>query len=399
MKTSSRRSVQFLLILTVFFLVCSLLNGQQPPKPQISSEAAAHLQVYAEREKTASPNIKARLTELRTQAAQQKLTFQIGYTQALDEKLELLAGTRAPANLPALAEKQNAEAAKMLSVDEEARGEFLKTHPNALPEMAYQRVIAPCASRRAFDWRTNGKVTPVRYQDGCGSCWAFGAMGAFEGSYLIRNNMAIDTSEQHVLSCSHAGSCGGGWHAGVFDWMISNGNGPETADPYTASDAACKAGVPTPYRAVAWGYVHSGGGIPTVQEMKAALCKYGPLTVAVYATPLFQAYAGGVFNESNTTHGINHDITLIGWDDSKGAWLIKNSWGTNWGETGGFGTERGYMWISYNSNNIGYGAAWVQAQNRFYVLPHQYFQLKPEIKPMPDPERKLEQEKIRVNPK
>ena len=58
---------------------------------------------------------------------------------------------------------------------------------------------------------------------------------------------------------------------------------------------------------------------------------------------------------------LNHAVTLIGWDDSKSAWLIKNSWGTGWGDTCGFGTERGYMWISYTSDNIGYAAAWVQA--------------------------------------
>jgi hypothetical protein len=58
-------------------------------------------------------------------------------------------------------------------------------------------------------------------------------------------------------------------------------------------------------------------------------------------------------------------------------------------ETEGFGTERGYIWIAYGSNNIGYGAAWVQAQNRFYILPPRYFELMPEIKPMPGPIKNL----------
>jgi len=378
-------------MLSLFILAAMLVPGpalraqQRPAEKQVARPQISALdQVFVEREKTASPQIKQQLTELRTQVVQRKLSFQIGYTAALDKKLETLAGTRAPANLPALAEKQNADAVKFLQVDEETKQTFLKAHPNVLPEIPILRL--PCVDLRAFDWRKSGKVTHVRDQDGCGSCWDFGAMGAYEGSYLIRNNVALDTSEQHVLNCSSAGSCGGGWHAGVFNWMISNGNGNETADPYTANDKPCKAGVPTPFRAVAWGYVDPSGGIPTVAQMKAALCRYGPLTVAVYATPLFQAYAGGVFNEMDTSHGINHDITLIGWDDSKGAWLIKNSWGPYWGETGGYGTERGYMWIAYHSNNIGYGAAWVQAASRFYILPPKFYELRPEIRPMPEME-------------
>lgn len=381
--------------LPFFAFAVALLTGfyaaaQQPPKNiQITAQTA---QVYAEREKTAPPQIKQRLTELRGEIVQKKLSFQIGYTAAAEKSLATLAGTRAPADLPALAQRQNAEAAKFLQVDEQAKQEYLKVHPNALPEIPVYKL--PCTVLRSFDWRRQNKVTAVRDQDGCGSCWAFGAMGAYEGSYLIRNNVAIDTSEQHVLNCSGAGSCGGGWHAGVFNWMISNGNTTEAEDPYTANDKPCKPNVSLPYRAVAWGYVDPNGGIPTVEQMKAALCKYGPLTVAVYATPLFQHYTGGVFNEMDTSHGINHDITLIGWDDSKGAWLIKNSWGPYWGETGDYGTERGYMWIAYHSNNIGYGAAWVQAASRFYVLPSRFFQLKPDIKPFPE----MNKERM-INPK
>jgi cathepsin L len=77
-------------------------------------------------------------------------------------------------------------------------------------------------------------------------------------------------------------------------------------------------------------------------------------------------------------------VLLIGWDDNTGAWLIKNSWGTTWGETGGLGTERGYMWIARTSNNIGLGAAWVRARNNLYALPPRYFEAV-RAKPFPDP--------------
>jgi hypothetical protein len=99
-----------------------------------------------------------------------------------------------------------------------------------------------------------------------------------------------------------------------------------------------------------------------VDRLKDALCKFGPLAVTVLATDAFQAYTGGdIFNEC-ASGDINHAVTLIGWDDDKQAWLIKNSWGTGWGDTCGYGSERGYMWIAYGCNKIGAYAAWVYAQ-------------------------------------
>jgi cathepsin L len=262
----------------------------------------------------------------------------------------------------------------MLRYDVQARDAALKLNPRwKFPEL----LIACNANLAKFSWKDRGKVTPVKNQDGCGSCWDFGTMGAYEGSYAIRNNALVDTSEQDVLSCSGAGSCGGGWWA--FPWLISHGTSTEAAYPYTATDSACNAGVPVSYRAVAWGYVIPSGGIPTVQQMKQALCDHGPLAVAVYVSGAFQAYSSGVFNEHDTTHNINHGVTLVGWDDTKHAWLIKNSWGTGWGMAG-------YMWIDYTSNKIGQGAAWVQARNRWYLIPREYYQIQPNILPFPDPE-------------
>ena len=92
---------------------------------------------------------------------------------------------------------------------------------------------------------------------------------------------------------------------------------------------------------------------------------------------------GGIFEEeigadvltpTNSATGkkyvaTNHVVVIIGWDDSKGAWLIKNSWGNTWGDLCGYGNERGYMWIKYNTNNIGSYAAWVEAKKSSTQLP------------------------------
>ncbi len=363
------------LLLTI--LLVSLLSAGSLSFPSTAQRRTEQLQAqvdYAQREKQAPPEIKQRLATLRQEIKARKLTFEVGYTTALDESLDKLAGTQAPADLPDQARRQNEVGAKLLHLDLEARDQYLKVN-RRLPEL----LLTCSANLPAFDWRNLGKVTPVRNQDGCGSCWAFAAEGAYEGSHAIRNNTLEDTSEQDPLSCSGAGTCGGGWWAGVFAWLISHGDATEASYPYTASNSACDTSIGAPYRAVAWAYVIPSGGIPSVTETKQALCDRGPLAVAVLATGAFQAYTTGVFNEHDTTHGINHGVTLIGWNDSQHAWLIKNSWGTGWGMAG-------YMWIDYNSNNITYGAAWVQARNRFYRLPIDYYKLMPNIRPFPDPD-------------
>ncbi|HJQ40906.1 MAG TPA: C1 family peptidase [Thermoanaerobaculia bacterium] len=316
---------------------------------------------YTLREDLSSLAVRDRLSRLRAEIAAQGLTFEVGYTTAMDVPIEKLAGTRLPENLSAAAEVQNRLAAGALELERRALTELVRVNPGILVP------LPQCSAGLSnFSWAARGKVTPVRNQDGCGSCWAFAGVGAFEGSYAIRNNSLIDSSEQDMLSCSASGSCGGGWYAGVFNRMINKGIASETAYPYTASDTACNIGASRPYRAVTWGYV-AGGGIPAVADTKAALCAHGPLAIAVRVTAAFQAYTTGTFNES-ATGPINHAITLVGWDDSRNAWLIKNSWGTGWG-------MNGYMWIRYTSNSVGTGAAWVDAARVFLRLPDEYFEL------------------------
>jgi cathepsin L len=317
----------------------------------MSGGLAGDQDFYAVREKGAPPEIQRRLDQLRREIKAQGLTFEVGYTTALDRRLAELVGTKVPRDLAARAQKQNELAAKLLEVDSAARDEFALRMGDkfVLPELLIKPKCSPTS--KSFDWRKAGGVTDVRNQQ-FGNCWAYASMAALEASYLIRNSWTIDGSEQ--FSCAvdtggnDAGTCGGDWHAGVFDYMISGGVATEASAPDTGTDGTCSTSLPAPYRAVAWGYVPSApiaagfeSSLPTVDALKQALCEHGPLAAAVLATNNFQAYTTGspVFNESvaavtltpvdtNTGkkyHNINHDVLLIGWDDNKGAWLIKNS--------------------------------------------------------------------------
>lgn len=383
----------FLLLLFVLLPLNTLVVAQDDDDPLPQTKINKNLkplaldEFYSKREMQIAPALKGQLQKIRGDIHSKKLLFQVGYTTAMDQKLEELAGTKLPANLPQLAASQNQVAHQFIQLDSDARREFERLYPDKLPDLK----IKPNAKLKAFDWRKHDKVTPVRNQRACGSCWAFTALGAYESSYLIRNNIAIDASEQYVLNCAtgnsnnDAGSCAGGWWMPVFEYLIKHGVAKEVDAPYQWTDQPCNNTVATPYRAVAWGFVKPDGAIPSVAEMKQALIEYGPLAVAVRVTGAFQAYTGGVFNEM-AAGSINHGVTLIGWDDNKGAWLIKNSWGTGWGSTCEYGSERGYMWITYGSNSIGVAAAWVRAQSVFYKLPDRFYKLLPiVIKPLPKP--------------
>jgi Papain family cysteine protease len=109
-------------------------------------------------------------------------------------------------------------------------------------------------------------------------------------------------------------------------------------------------------QALSWDYVNSPPDkLPTVEQLKTALVRRGPLVAPIIFDNCLVAYKSGVFNE-NAKGDVNHVVLLVGWDDEKGAWLVKNSWGTEWG-------EKGFAWIKYGSNNIGVFSAWIDARN------------------------------------
>lgn len=222
------------------------------------------------------------------------------------------------------------------------------------------------ASAKSCDARQHGYITPVRTRTV--TCrfndYAYAAIAAFEASYIRINGMsrpALDLSEQYVANCLRHETCSYWWEYAAMAWMVSDNIHLENESVIPEGSANCPSTTPsTNYVAAAWGWVADGPDMASVTQIKQAICKYGAVTSAVKVTNMFFAYTNGVYYEfdshgSNSLMYGNHSVLIIGWDDDKSAWLIKNSWGPDWGEDG-------YMWIKYNSNEIGTRAAWIVAK-------------------------------------
>lgn len=280
------------------------------------------------------------LQKMRSSANAKKWTFEVGATKVLEEELKARPG---------------AVNVRGLNLGSMSGG----SNTTGSTYNAYtQGSQYGSAGQSYYDSRTYGLVTPIREQSVCGSCWAFGSIAVIESALLKTNpslnSATLDLSEQQILDCSPGGSCWGGWYGTVFDWAKTNQItiAEEKNKRYQTEKTACSATPATKYRVASYGRV-SMGQMPTVSEIKQAIVAHGAVVAAVNATNVFLAYKKGVFNE-NASGDVNHAITLVGWDDSKGAWLLKNSWGTDWG-------DNGYMWIKYNSNSVGSFAYWVDA--------------------------------------
>lgn len=175
-----------------------------------------------------------------------------------------------------------------------------------------------------IDWAAAGKVTLIKDQGECGSCWAFSAVAAVESAVLIAGQPQQLFSEQQLVDCARAygnQGCQGGWMDNAFKYIIAKGIASGLEYPYIGVDQACK---------VDGGQfkIRSFVDVPGCTSLLNALVSR-PLAVAVDASN-WDPYQSGVFN--NCGSSVNHGVLVVG--VKSGFWLIKNSFGKYWGENG-----------------------------------------------------------------
>jgi C1A family cysteine protease len=237
--------------------------------------------------------------------------------------------------------------------------------PVDLIDRARQRAIRPrLASARlgvvprpdptapAFDWRDRGVIVAPEDQQTLGVCWAFATAGAIDAAFAIEHDYRVAVSEQDLLDHSGAGTAEGGWWA--FDYAEKVGVALLEDDPYLDRPGGPEPAAAQRIKLADWGYVDPQGATPGAPAIKAALCRFGPLAVALHATPALRAYRGGIFAEPSASSRVDHGALLVGWDDASDTYTLKNSWGPDWG-------EGGFVRIARGSNGVGFGAAWVQS--------------------------------------
>ncbi|CAH1994077.1 unnamed protein product [Acanthoscelides obtectus] len=178
---------------------------------------------------------------------------------------------------------------------------------------------------KEVDWKARGAVTTVKDQGHCESCWAFSAVGAIEGLIFLKNGTVAPLSVQNLIDCARDEYVNVGCYGGLMDYAFNytryHGVLTDKEYPYTSyygTEGKCK----------------KQGGV----KISALI---GPVSVAVDASYLI-FYSTGVITKKcgckNGLYDLSHGVLVVAY--SEDYWLIKNSWGRNWGEDGYFMLKR-----------------------------------------------------------
>jgi len=197
----------------------------------------------------------------------------------------------------------------------------------------------------SVDWRTKGVVTPVKDQEACGSCWAFASTETLESHWAIATGDLPVLAPQQLVDCTPnpnhcggTGGCSGATAELAYDYIKGIGQTLESAYSYKGTTGKCKdAGI------VAAANVTGHNDLPSneLDPLFTAVATVGPISVSMDAS--WGAYESGVYSGCSKAAVIDHAIQLVGYGGGKGEkkyWIVRNSWGSSWGEDGYIRIER-----------------------------------------------------------
>ena len=206
----------------------------------------------------------------------------------------------------------------------------------------------------AVDWRSvdgNDYLGAVRDQANCGSCVAFGSIGAIEGSTRVaakNPTKTVDLSEAHLFYCHGAAdgrNCGNGWWPSkALDAAKSKGIVDEACFPYTAGDQKCRTCSDAAARTTK---IKAWASLTSTPQMKLWIAEKGPVSACFTVYEDFRYYKTGVYRHVSGAQLGGHCVCVVGYSDSDGAWIARNSWGSKWGENGYFRIGYGEAGIDY----------------------------------------------------
>lgn len=190
----------------------------------------------------------------------------------------------------------------------------------------------------SWDWRDYGVVSSVKDQGQCGSCWSFSATGALESAWAISTGQLFNLSEQQLMDCSRPYgnmACNGGLMDKAFEYAIDNGMCVDTEVPYLAHRDFCSKDIKGCNKVA---HFNDCMTVPENNEnaLKEAVFR-APVAVSIEAdTKTFQFYKSGILDSSNCGTTLDHGVLAVGYgiEDEKKYWIVKNSWGYDWGEDG-----------------------------------------------------------------
>jgi len=204
---------------------------------------------------------------------------------------------------------------------------------------------------QTLDWRTQNMVTPVKDQGQCGSCWAFSTVENIESMYCMKNKIDCTTfaplSPQEIVDCDTTDQgCDGGDPPTAYAFVMQEGGLEDDSDyPYTAADGTCAFQANLVKVTITnWQYATTNSDEPTMQNN---LVSWGPLSICVDAEP-WQDYTSGIMMASDCSNSLDHCVQLVGYDmtNSTPFWIVRNSWGLDWG-------ENGYIRLQYGQDTCG----------------------------------------------